>query len=170
MENKEILGYFNNKLTQELDEEDEINMVLSNHKKFKAQNLFNNQNKPLEWLNFFLNDSEIQEIYIQNDRIKSLIILQCLYYLSICNNIFGMKYRIAKVKLFLSTVKYSKLLEYILDNDKNINVLLEKNSETGFIYNNEKIEKMKVSEIIEKSISKNFTVSSENGVNVKFCV
>jgi hypothetical protein len=59
-----------------------------------------------------------------------------------------------KLKLFLSTVKYSKLLEYILDNDKNINVLLEKNSETGFIYNNEKIEKMKVSEIIEKSISK----------------
>ena len=59
-----------------------------------------------------------------------------------------------KLKLFLSTVKYTKTLEYILKNNMNRNVVIEKNTESGFVYNNEKIEIMKVSDIIEQSITK----------------
>ena len=59
-----------------------------------------------------------------------------------------------KLKLFLSTVKYTKTLEYILKNNMNLNVVIDKNTETGFVYNNEKIEVMKVSDIINQSITK----------------
>jgi len=59
-----------------------------------------------------------------------------------------------KLKLFLSTVKYTKTLEYILKNNMNLNVVIDKNNETGFVYNNEKIEVMKVSDIIKQSINK----------------
>ena len=60
----------------------------------------------------------------------------------------------AKIKLFLSTVKYTKVLEYILKNEVNLNVLLDKNSESGYVYNNDKIQKMKISDIIEQSMDK----------------
>ena len=59
-----------------------------------------------------------------------------------------------KLKLFLSTFKYTKVLEHILKNNMNLNVLLDNESETGFVYNNEKIEKMPVSDIIKQSIKK----------------
>ena len=60
----------------------------------------------------------------------------------------------AKIKLFLSTIKYTKVLEYILKNEVNLNVLLDKNSESGYVYNNDKIQKMKISDIIEQSMDK----------------
>lgn len=60
----------------------------------------------------------------------------------------------AKLRLYLSAVKYTKVLEYILKNTANLNVLIDKQSDSGFVYGNEKIEKIKLSEIIEQSIIK----------------
>ena len=60
----------------------------------------------------------------------------------------------AKLRLYLSAVKYTKVLEYILKNTANLNVLIDRQSESGFVYGNEKIEKIKLSEIIEQSIIK----------------
>jgi hypothetical protein len=61
-----------------------------------------------------------------------------------------------KILLFLSTVKYSKTLEYILDNDTNKNVLIDADSNTGLIYtgNEDKFEKINIEDIIDKSMCK----------------
>ena len=61
-----------------------------------------------------------------------------------------------KLQLFLCTVKFTKTLEYILKNDVNLNVLIDKDSKFGFTYKDteEKIHKMKISDIIDESILK----------------
>jgi hypothetical protein len=61
-----------------------------------------------------------------------------------------------KLQLFLSTMKFTKTLEYILKNDANLNVLLDKENEYGYIYKDtdEKIHKMKRSDIIDESFGK----------------
>jgi len=61
-----------------------------------------------------------------------------------------------KILLFLSTVKYSKTLEYILDNGTNKNVLIDTDSNTGLIYtgNEDKFEKINIEDIIDKSMYK----------------
>jgi hypothetical protein len=59
-----------------------------------------------------------------------------------------------KQSLVISFVKYTKTLEYILKNDKNINVLLDKDSDKGFIYKNNNFEEMSKNDIIEKSFLK----------------
>lgn len=61
-----------------------------------------------------------------------------------------------KILLFLSTVKYSKTLEYILDNDTNKNVLIDADSNTGLIYtgDEDKFEKINIEDIIDKSMCK----------------
>jgi hypothetical protein len=59
-----------------------------------------------------------------------------------------------KQSLVISFVKYTKTLEHILKNDKNINVLLDKDSDKGFIFNNNIFEEMSKNDIIEKSFLK----------------
>lgn len=61
-----------------------------------------------------------------------------------------------KILLFLSTVKYTKTLEYILGNDTNKNVLIDADSKTGLIYtgDQDKFEKINIEDIIDKSMSK----------------
>ncbi len=62
----------------------------------------------------------------------------------------------AKILLFLSSFnnKYTKTLEMLLDNDINKNVLLDNDSNMGIIYKNEKLEKMKIKDIVSESIDK----------------
>jgi hypothetical protein len=66
--------------------------------------------------------------------------------------------RNTKTLLFMSTLKYTKTLEYILRNDLNNNVLLDKDSNTGIIYKcvetNESFEKMKIEDIVDTSMIK----------------
>jgi len=60
----------------------------------------------------------------------------------------------AKLKLFVSTLKYTQTLEYILKNSINQNFLLDKNAGEGYIYSNNQIEKMTFSEVIDKAMLK----------------
>lgn len=81
-----------------------------------------------------------------------------------------------KMLLFLSTVKYTKTLEYLLENDINKNVLIDNDSKTGLIYkgDSEKFEKMKIEDIIDESMSKlykhlkDFHLEIENTNNMCF--
>ena len=61
-----------------------------------------------------------------------------------------------KTLLFMSTVKYTKTLEYILKNDINKNVLLDEESKTGIVYKGDEnsFEKMKLEDIIDESVEK----------------
>lgn len=59
-----------------------------------------------------------------------------------------------KTLLFMSTIKYTKTLEYILANDKNKNVLLNEDTNTGIIYKGSEFEEMKIEDIIDKSVVK----------------
>ena len=61
-----------------------------------------------------------------------------------------------KTLLFMSTYKYTKTLEYILQNDKNRNVLLDNSSQMGLIYEGDKntFSEMKIEDIVDKSLKK----------------
>ena len=61
-----------------------------------------------------------------------------------------------KILLFLSDNKYSKTIEEILKNEKNLNILFDKNSDYGLIYKNDvdKFTNMKSDEIIISVIYK----------------
>jgi transposase-like protein len=61
-----------------------------------------------------------------------------------------------KLALMLSNNKYTNTLKSILENDNNLNVIFDKNSEYGLIYNKEdkKFTNMKINEIIELSMEK----------------
>ena len=58
--------------------------------------------------------------------------------------------------LLLSNMKYTKTLEYILDNDANLNVVINDESNSGIVYTNgpEKFRPMKIDDIINKSMDK----------------
>ena len=55
-----------------------------------------------------------------------------------------------KQALIISLVKYTKTLEQILKNENNMNVLLDKNSEKGFIYKDNNFEEMSKDDIIKQ--------------------
>ena len=61
-----------------------------------------------------------------------------------------------KILLFLADNKYSKTMEEILKNNKNLNILFDKNSDSGLIYKNDidKFTNMKSDEIIISIIYK----------------
>lgn len=61
-----------------------------------------------------------------------------------------------KQSLFISIYKYTKTLEYILKNETNLNVLVDKNSDKGYVYKNNNIEEMTIDEIVDKSFNKIF--------------
>lgn len=61
-----------------------------------------------------------------------------------------------KVNLLLSSIKFTKTIEKILENDSNLNVLINKDKNTGLVYKNdiEKFKPMDVNDIIDKSMNK----------------
>ena len=58
--------------------------------------------------------------------------------------------------LVLSSMKYTKTLEHILNNDTNLNVIIQDESNTGIVYKNstEKFKPMTINDIIDKSMDK----------------
>jgi len=58
--------------------------------------------------------------------------------------------------LVLSNIQYTKTLEHILDNNSNLNVMFNDNSNSGIVYKNEseRFQKMTVTDIIDKSMDK----------------
>ena len=58
--------------------------------------------------------------------------------------------------ILLSKIMYSNLLDNILQNEKNLNVLIEKDTNTGIVYKNnvEKFITMNIQDIIDKSMDK----------------
>ena len=63
---------------------------------------------------------------------------------------------LTKTKLIFSNIMYSKLLEEILKNDINLNIIIDKNDDSGMVYKNDidKYIKMKIKDIIDNSIQK----------------
>ena len=63
---------------------------------------------------------------------------------------------IKKSSLIFSKIMYSKLLEEILKNEINLNVIIDKDSDSGLVYKNdiEKYIKMKLNDIIDSSMIK----------------
>jgi hypothetical protein len=61
-----------------------------------------------------------------------------------------------KLILFLDDVKYSKTMEEILKNDKNMNVIFDKESDSGLIYKNEEEQfiNMNTNDIIDNTMEK----------------
>jgi len=125
-----------------VDENDSKNNIINN------QIVYNTQNNTHNTLNNTQNNNNIIiNVFDPNGVKKNVISFNENWDVSHIDNE-------AKLRLYLSAVKYTKVLEYILKNTANLNVLIDKQSDSGFVYGNEKIEKIKLSEIIEQSIIK----------------
>ena len=63
---------------------------------------------------------------------------------------------LTKKNLLMSKIMYSNLLSEILNNELNLNVIIEKESDTGLVYKNDKDTyiKMKIKDIIDKTMEK----------------
>jgi hypothetical protein len=61
-----------------------------------------------------------------------------------------------KLLLLLNKFKFTTTLQNILENEVNLNVLIDKTTETGLVFNNNTLQKMDVKEIIKKSMDKLF--------------
>lgn len=59
-----------------------------------------------------------------------------------------------KTVLIISMFKYTKTLESLLKNKNNHNVIIDKESKSGLVYNNNNIETMSLDEICDKSVDK----------------
>ena len=61
-----------------------------------------------------------------------------------------------KTKLIFSNIMYTNLLEEILKNEINLNIIIDKNDDSGMVYKNdiEKYIKMKIKDIIDNSMEK----------------
>ena len=61
-----------------------------------------------------------------------------------------------KTKLIVSQMMYTKFLEEILKNDKNLNVIIDKDNDSGIVYKNDidKYTKMKSNDIVENTMEK----------------
>ena len=61
-----------------------------------------------------------------------------------------------KTELILSQLMYTQLLKEILNNDKNLNIIYEQNTDTGIVYknDNEKYVNMNFNDIIENTMNK----------------
>ena len=75
------------------EEEEDINRILNSSKNIKGVSI----EKSLDWLNFFFEDPEIKDLFMQNERTKSLITIQCIYYLNIFRSLHLAKYKNGKV-------------------------------------------------------------------------
>ena len=80
-----------------------------------------------------------------------------------------------KTELILSQLMYTQLLKEILNNDKNLNIIYEQNTDTGIVYknDNEKYVNMNFNDIIENTMNKlknyllNFVNDSINNNGLK---
>lgn len=61
-----------------------------------------------------------------------------------------------KLILLLNNTKFTSTLENILENEVNLNVLFDDNSDKGFVYNDKKITNMDIKDIIKKTMDKLF--------------
>ena len=61
-----------------------------------------------------------------------------------------------KLLLLLNKTKFTTTLQNILENEVNLNVLIDKTSDTGLVYNNNTLQKMDVKDIVQKSMDKLF--------------
>jgi hypothetical protein len=59
-----------------------------------------------------------------------------------------------KLILLFNNSKFTSTLQNILENEVNLNVLLEKNSETGLVYNDNKLINMNIKDIVKKTMDK----------------
>lgn len=59
-----------------------------------------------------------------------------------------------KSLLLISMYKYTKTLEFILKNNKNLNVVVDKKTKSGLVYKNNGIETMSLDDICDKSFDK----------------
>jgi hypothetical protein len=61
-----------------------------------------------------------------------------------------------KQLLLMSSIKFTKTMEKILENDANLNILIEKEKNLGIVYKNdtEKFKEMNINDIIDKSMTK----------------
>ena len=79
-----------------------------------------------------------------------------------------------KLKLLLSDSKYTSTMKELLNNDKNMNIIFDKDNDSGLIYKNddEKFINMKTTEIIDKAMYKIYDhltdfwneISNENNI------
>jgi hypothetical protein len=74
------------------DDDSQINRIIESSKNLKNVSI----EKNLDWLNFFFEDQEVKELFLNNERTKSLITIQCLYYLNIFRNLHLAKYKNSK--------------------------------------------------------------------------
>jgi len=70
-----------------------VNLVKTHHNKIEAGFLVeelkeNKENEEIEWLKYYFKDQELINIVQQDERVKSLITLQAIYYLSIFKRLF----------------------------------------------------------------------------------
>lgn len=98
----------------DLNESDEIDRIISqrkliqnqrktslenNQNNYQNQNSFNSNNlnisidKSLDWLNFFFADNQIKDLYNNFERTRSIIIIECIFYLNFYKNLLNFKGR-----------------------------------------------------------------------------
>lgn len=90
----------------DLNESDEIDKIISQRKKlekkvaeennnkqmsFSTTNLNISIDKSLDWLNFFFQDNQIKDLYKNFERTRSIIIIECIFYLNFYKNLINFK-------------------------------------------------------------------------------
>lgn len=111
--------------------------------------------------NITINNDNSKNIIINNDNSQHIHIHQNNLYLNISNPVsFSESWDLSQMDdaekhdILLSTFMYSEFLTSILENKKNLNVIIDKNKTYGFVYDNDKYVKMNINDINEKSIDK----------------
>lgn len=78
-----------------IDDSEEIDEIIALQRKLHKTDISKNINisidKSLDWLNFFFADEEIKTMYSNFERIRSILILQSIFYLNFYKNILNFK-------------------------------------------------------------------------------
>lgn len=141
---------------EEVDEA-EINRILESSKNLKNISI----EKNLDWLNFFFEDEDVRELFLNNERTKSLITIQCLYYLSIFRNLHLAKYKNSKPNL--DPIENESNINNInsINNMNNINSLPLLNTKSKIIPDKKQIYKNMLSTLNEGANNTNKTLLME---------
>ena len=150
-----LISCFYKKLEKENNNEKPTNNIEGNN------NVINNQNITTNITNNITNN--ITHIHVD---IKNLIPFDEDWDISKIDELM-------KTKLIFSNIMYTKLLEEILKNEINLNIIIDKNDDSGMVYKNniDKYIKMKVKDIIDNSMEKlhkNLMEFNSNIFNEKF--
>ena len=149
LKNHIILYCFSNKIDEEkIKEENLVSNNITNNIVNNTSNV-NNTDNSNNTLNATTNNTlnHITNNITINLKLDSLVPFDKDWDLSHINSS-------TKQALIISLVKYTKTLEQILKNENNMNVLLDKNSEKGFIYKDNNFEEMSKDDIIKQSFEK----------------